>query len=161
MLDRVLGRRPDLVLRFEQRECVIVPQTATRIAIHADVHFVFSSARAASIDDAALIWEHDGPRGRRVTFRRSRWDRAVVEGRFRYPPQRLAVEAGPEAREVTLTFTDALIPHGPEAPPPLSVLSLELTLGGVSRPLRRELWRVRLTSWDVAGEVTWTAGSGA
>ncbi len=160
MLDRLLGRGPDLVLRFDQRECVIVPQTATRIALHADVHFVFSSRRAASIDDAALIWEHD-QRGRRVTFRRSPWDRAVVEGRFRYPPQPLAVEAGPEAREVTLTFTDALIPHSPEAPPATSVLTLELAIAGASKPLRRQLWRVRLASWDLAGEVAWIGAGGA
>jgi len=144
-----LRRRPPVDLRFQQRECVIVPQTATRIALHADVNFAATSTRGALvIEDAHLVWRIDGG-ARAPDFRRSRWDRAVIGGRFRYPPQALAVTLSSSPVEVTLTFTDPLIPHGEEPPPHQSTLVLELSLEGGST-VRHDLWRVEMPSWDEA-----------
>jgi hypothetical protein len=142
-----------LRLRFEQRECVIVPQTRGFVALHADVHFVASARRTTAIDDAFLVWRIGGRE-----YRRSRWDRAVVDGRFRYPPQPLAVEVGGEPIALTLTFTDALIPYGEEPPPGTSALVLELRDAG-GRVTSREPWRVAMTSWEEPAAVTWTGGS--
>jgi len=149
---RLIKPGPALDLRFEQRECVIVPQTDTRIALHADVYFVASARRRGVIDDATLAWSFG-----RTQFRLSRWDRAVIDGRFRYPPQPLAAEVGPGPAPVTLTFTDPLIPHGSGPPPETSTLVLELMLRD-GRKVRRELWRVRQTSWDEPASVLWLGG---
>jgi hypothetical protein len=138
-------------MRFEQRECVIVPQTGTRAALHADVHFEAISHEAHVIEDAYLIWRVARAR---EPFRRSHWDRAVVDGHFRYPPQPLAVAVGAEPVDVTLTFTDALIPHN-EPPMPEASLLLELAIAGEAKPLQRELWRVAIASWQRPAEVTW------
>jgi hypothetical protein len=73
----------------------------------------------------------------------------VIDGRFRYPPQALAITLSASPVEVTLTFTDPLIPHGEEPPPRQSTLVLELSLDG-GHIDRRELWRVEMPSWDEA-----------
>jgi hypothetical protein len=141
-----------LRLRFEQRECVIVPQTRGFVALHADAHLAAAARRATWIDDAYLVWRMAGRE-----FRRSRWDRAVVDGRFRYPPQSLAAAVGAEPIVLTLTFTDALIPYGDEPPPATSSLALEVrTRDG--RVESRELWRLAMTSWEEPAVVTWTRG---
>jgi hypothetical protein len=153
MLSRLFRRRPRLTLRFEQRECVMAPQTPARYALHADVHMAAAAAEPASVDDAWLEW-HAGA----SVIRRSRWDRAVIDGRFRYPPEPLAFKVDARAGTLTLTFNDALIPHGQEPPPLDSVLTLELALGeGPS--VRRDLWQVRLTSWDAPAEARWLVES--
>lgn len=154
MLDRLLRRRQPLLLRFERRECVIVPQTSTRLGLHADVHFLAQSPSGeAVIEDAHLLWE---AQKRHTPVRRSRWDRAIIEGKFRYPPQPLEIIVGGRPRAITLTFTDPLIPHGPEAPPTASRLVLELVLDG-GRRVRRDLWRVELTAWNQPATTHWIA----
>jgi hypothetical protein len=147
----MLSRWPGggLDLRFERRECVIVPQVPGRVALHADVFFQGSSKRARVISDAHLVWAAPGH-----VIRRSHWDRAVVAGRFRYPPTALDLALADDPLEVTLTFTDPLIPHGDSPPPPISSLSLELSLKG-GRSERRELWRVEMRSWDDPATVEW------
>ena len=151
MLRRLFASAEPISLRFRQRECVIVPQTAARVALHADVYFEAIAPIPRVIEDAWLVW---GARGSRQPFRRSRWDRAVVDGHFRYPPQALAAPVGETATSLTLTFTDPLIPHE-AAPPRASSLVLELAVAGESRPLRRELWRVEIEAWERPALVTW------
>lgn len=129
-----------------------MPQTRGFAALHADVHFAASASRPLLVEDAFLVWRI----GRRE-FRRSRWDRAVAGGRFRYPPQPLAFEAGEAPQTLTLTFNDALIPYGDEPPPTLSNLSLELQLAGGARE-SRELWRLQMSSWDEPARLSWTGG---
>jgi hypothetical protein len=150
MLSRWFGGRP--VLQFERRECVIVPQVPGRVALHADVFFEGSARSGLIIRDAYLVWAAP----RRV-IRRSRWERAVVAGRFRYPPAALDLPLRREPLDVTLTFTDPLIPHGDSAPPPSSVLTLELSLGP-GRMERRQLWRVEMSSWGEPARVHWLGG---
>lgn len=159
-LRRLLG--PRLLLRFEQREGVLVPQTATHWALHADVFFVAvrSGAAALTISDAHLAWEVRS-RNSASVIKTLRWDRAVIEGKFRYPIQALAFEAEAVAKPLTLTFDDGLmkVPGGP--PPAESFLALVLSLGDRQRPLRRDLWRVGLRSWDQArADLEWLAPRG-
>lgn len=157
MLSRILGRREPIALGFEQRECVIVPQTATRVALHADVYFVAAAPDGAFIDDAFLVWEDHAGRGRGSAFRRSRWNRAVVEGRFRYPPQSLEIAVTPQGRSATLTFTDPLIPHDSDVQRE-SALVLEVHLRSRREPVRRRLWRVSMRSWAEPPDITWLGG---
>jgi hypothetical protein len=155
MLRRLLGPRP-LDLIFEQRECVIVPQTRDLVALHADVFFVATASTERVIEDAHLLWtasRSDDP------FRRTRWDRAVVSGRFRYPPQALDIAVSKEPVPVTLTFTDPLIPHGGRSLPD-SVIAVAISLRG-SKPLLRPLWRVQVSTWDGPANVIWLPAKSA
>jgi hypothetical protein len=160
VLDRFFGRSRPARLEFSRRECVLVPQTPTRFALHADVHFEATSRRGATIDDAHLVWERLNENGQPPgEMRRSRWDRAVVDGRFRYPPLALDTRIGEEPRQITLTFTDPLIPHGPEAPPSLSCLTIDLSFQG-KKSVRTRLWEISMTSWDGAN-IRWLPGAQA
>jgi hypothetical protein len=150
MLRRLLGSR--LALSLEQGECVIVPQTRGYLALHADVRLSLTARRPCTLSDASLVWG-DGRR----TLRRSRWDRAVIEGRFRYPPEPLLLAVDDSLLEVTLTFTDALIPRPAGPPPPTSTLVLELAVLGQGRPITRLLWRISLASWDEPASAHWSA----
>lgn len=128
------------------REALIVPQTPRHVALHADVLFAVRATRTESVrlEDAHLHWLLDGGG---ATMKSIRWDRAVINGRFSYPPA-LEVEIEREpAAEVTLTFTDGLIQHADGRPPKQSKLVLELLLEGGKR-LRYDLWRVRMEDWQ-------------
>lgn len=142
---RLLGRRDALELKFQLREAVIAPQTGDYVGVHADVFFVARSSGApVTIEDAYLYWTRS-PEA--APLAQLRWDRAVVAGRFRYPPAPLAIEVSGAPVDVTLTFADGLVRHEPGTPPSRSTLVLELRLSGGKRPTY-DLWRVSLADWQ-------------
>lgn len=142
---RLLGRRDALELQFQLREAVIAPQTGDYVGVHADVFFVArSSAAPVTIEDAHLYWTRS-PEA--APLAQLRWDRAVVAGRFRYPPVPLAIDVGSAPVEVTLTFADGLVRHDRGTPPPRSTLVLEIQLADGKRQTY-DLWRVFLVDWQ-------------
>jgi hypothetical protein len=149
----LLRRAESLRLHFERREAILVLQVKGIWGLHADVAFQAIASRAdVRITDAYLDWLGGEGKSSRV-LANVRWDRASVDGRYRYPAEPLSLTvSATEAAVATFTFDAGLIRVA--SAPKTSILRFRLVVDG-GGTVTRDLWRVQIEDAAAAASFTW------